>query len=273
MLFTIICILFIIVGIYAVVLVATDEYRKNKKNSSNGTDFKSIDDGVKGIEIKKDKDAYKYFLLAFLSLACIYTSKLSNLFLPLFSKVYYGNLNGMFLAIATIIIWAFELVAVYYFAKNKFGIYLFSKKNKDVETPSLLKVLMTFLITFIPIMIISALLGWNLKIVDDFGQKIESIKVTSVISQYVQFLLKILWTTIIIVLVQEGMEKIVVTKAKIPWGGIVLMLTFGILELFLFDGKFKIMYLLFNLIFGVIYLLTNKSFSKTYWISYILYIL
>lgn len=273
MVFTIVCALFIIIGIYAVVLVAIDEYRKNKQSKLENDKLEKIENEKNKVEFRKDKDAYKYFLLAAISLICIYTSKLSNLFLPLFSKVYYGNLNGMFLTVATIIIWSFELVAVYFLAKNKFNIYLFNKKGKDVEKPSLLNILITFLLTFIPILIISAMLDWNLKIVDDFGQKIESIKVTSVVSQYAQFLLKILWTTTIISLVQEGMERLIVTKIRIPWGGIVLMLTFGIIEVFVFDGKFKLMYLLFNLIFGLIYLLTNKNFTKTYWISYILYIL
>ncbi len=273
MLFTIFCILLIIVGIYAVVIVSIDENKKNAQMKLEDEVLKEENSSTRKIEFKKDKDAIIYFALAALCIVFIYTSKLSNLFIPLFSKVYYGNLNGMFLAISTIIIWGFEIVAIRMLAKNKFKICLFSKKNKETKGPSLLNIFIIFLLTFIPIMVISGMLGWNLKIVDDFGQKIESIKITSVVSQYVESLFKILWTTIIIRLVQEGMEKIVVTKFVIPWGGIFLMLTFGILEIFLFEGKFKLMYLFFNLIFGIIYLLANRRFATTYWVSYLLYIL
>lgn len=272
MFFNISCVLLIVLGIYSIVLVSIDEYKHNKELKKEQVKDDEKNECNK-IGFRKDKEAITYLLLAGLCLICIYTSKLSNLFLPIFSKVYYGNLNGMFLAVASILIWVFELVAINYLAKNIFKIKLFSKSNKETKSPNLLNILLIFLLAFIPIMIISYQLGWNLKIVDDFGKKIESIKVTSVISQYAMYLVKILWTTIIIRLVQEAMERIVVTKYKIPWGGIVLMLTFGIIELFFINEKFKLMYFAFNFIFGLFYLLSNKRFSTTYWVSYLLYLL
>lgn len=272
MFFTIGCVLLIILGIYSIVLVSIDEYKHNKEIKKEEINIVEKSENNK-IIFKKDKAALNYLLLAMICLICIYTSNLSNLFLPIFSKVYYGNLNGMFLAVASIIIWVFELVGINYLAKNIFKIQLFSKKSKETESPNLMNILLIFLLAFIPIMIISYRLGWNLKIVDDFGKKIESIKVTSVVSQYAMYLVKILWATIIIRLVQEAMEKLVVTKIKIPWGGLFLMLTFGIIELIVLDGKFKLMYFIFNLIFGLFYLLSNKRFTTTYWVSYLLYLL
>lgn len=271
MFFVIMSILIVIVGVYAVVILAIDEFKKNKNNENLITEEKDV--AEKKIEIVKDKTIYKNIFLIGLCLVCIYSAKISNVFLPLFSKVYYGNLNQMFLAIATIIIWIFELVAVTHVSKNIFKIDLYSKRKNDTKNISLINTLWIFLLAFIPIMVISWLLGWNLKIVDDFGQKIENIKLISVVSRYVMNLLKILWATIIVSLAQEGMEKIIKTKVRIPWGGIILMLTFGVIELFIFEGKFKLMYFFFNLIFGIFYLLANKRFSVSYWVSYVLYIL
>lgn len=270
MFFTIIAVLIVAIGIYTITILSIDEFKMTKKIETNKEE--EFND-VKTIEFVKDNTAYKYFLLIALCLACIYSSNISKAFLPLFKKVYYGNLNEMFLSIASIIIWIFELVAISHFAKNIFNIDLFSKRKNDTKKISLINTLFIFLLTFIPIMIISWLLGWNLKIVDDFGQKIENIKVVSVVSRYALYVLKILWATIIISLGQEGMEKIFKSKYRIPWGGIILMLTFGIVELIISDGKFKIMYFLFNLIFGIIYLLANKRFTISYFVSYILYIL
>lgn len=271
MFFVIMSILIVIVGVYTVVILAIDEFKNNKNNKSLITEEK--ENIEKKIEFVKDKSIYKNIILIGLCLICIYSAKISNVFLPLFSKVYFGNLNQMFLAIATIIIWIFELVAVTHVSKNIFKIDLYSKRKKDSEKISLINTLFIFLLVFIPIMVISWLLGWNLKIVDDFGQKIENINILSVVSRYAMNILKILWATIIISLAQEGMEKIIKTKIRIPWGGIILMLSFGVIELFLFEGKFKLMYFFFNLIFGIVYLLANKRFSVTFWVSYVLYIL
>lgn len=281
--FNIICFLLIFFAVYTIVLVATNNYKMNKQaklkevnntinsNTSGVIDIKEEDNKI--IEFKKDSSSVIYFILAIVCIGCIYSAKLSNLFLPLFSKVYYGNLNGLFLSITSIIIWIFEIFGIDLFCRKKLDYQPINDKDKNIPSISLLRIFIIFILTFIPILIISAMLGWELKIVDDFGEKIESVTLSVVASGYVASLFKMVLMILTIRFFQIGMSKIIKTKVELPWGGLLLMLTFGLIEFFVTGGKFAWMYLIFNLIFGIIYLVANKRFSTTYWVSYILYLL
>ena len=74
-------------------------------------------------------------------------------------------------------------------------------------------------------------------------------------------------------LFQDGMEKIVITKYQIPWGGIFVMLTFGLYELLTYDHSFGIFYFFFPLIYGTIYLVSKRNVFITFLLSFFIYLL
>ena len=85
-------------------------------------------------------------------------------------KVYYGQLVELFKFALSAILWAIELIILCYFTRKKWNINLLMKKNKT--TYSIKRIIILYLIVLIPILIISASLGFKLKIEYDFGERI-----------------------------------------------------------------------------------------------------
>lgn len=274
MILNVVCFLLIIVAIYAVVLVATDTHKNHRSLVLAKSENETTDDiPVKTIEFVKDKSAIKFLIMAFICLACIYSGELSKLFLPIFSKVYYGNLNKLFLGLAKMIIWGFEIFLICLFARRKFNYLSIDDRQRNIKPISLMRTFVIFLIAFIPIISICILLDWNLKIVNDIGEKVESVSISGVVAGYASSLFKIMLAVLIIRYANEAFSRLIKTKVELPWGGLFLMLTFGLIEFFVYKGEFAWFYLVFNLLFGIIYLLSNKRFSTTYWVSYVIYLL
>lgn len=119
----------------------------------------------------KDKKCIKYFVLASVILLCIYSGFIANAFEPIFDNIYYGNLTGLFVSVVSAMIWGIEVGAIIFVCK-KLDIHIFTdKERKGKELPTW-RVVTLFILTILPMIIISAVLMWKLKIVYALGERV-----------------------------------------------------------------------------------------------------
>ncbi len=224
------------------------------------------------MQFRKDKSAIVHIFIFFLCLLFIYSGYLSNLFVSLFQRVYYGQLVELFKFVFSSILWTIELVLLCLFARRKLNLHLIHPKEEK-KPYTLFRILLLYAITLFPILLISCILGWKLKIEYDFGERITNAHLIKQLCSYGALAIKMIFIVIMIREGQTAFEKIWITKYQIPWGGILLMLTYGVIELIIDFQMFSWFYLFFCFIYGVLYLMSQKKFSVTYVLSYLIYLL
>lgn len=240
----------------------------------------------------KDKTSIKYWILAGVLVLCIYSSQLSKLFEPIFDNVYYGNLVKLFTSLSNAIIWTIEFLVIFFVCK-KLKIDLFGRNkckiadgedapSRKKETSGNLcgelmswKVCALFIATILPMFIISIYLNFQLKLVYSLGIRVTSVGLVCNVAEILSVLLKMLFMILIIRCVQEAMEINFKFNKEIliPWGGIFLFLTVGLIDFFVFPVDLRLFYWLCMLWYGFIYLLADKKFSVSYVLCYLIWLL
>lgn len=222
--------------------------------------------------IVKDKSCIKYFCLAGIILLCLYSNGLADLFIPIFDNIYYGNLVKMFVSLTSAIIWGVEILAIV-IVSEKLGIHLFtSKENKGKELQTW-KVILLFVLTILPMLIISACINWKVKIVYALGVKVTTVGLACNACEILAYAVRMVLMVMFIVCVQKGFELIFKTKHIIPYGAIFAFLTFGLIDFFVLAIDLRAFYLMASLLYGVIYLVADKKFGITWVLCYLIYLL
>ena len=157
--------------------------------------------------ITKNKECVKYFIVAGVILLCLYSSKFADLFIPIFDNVYYGNLVDMFVAIASAIIWGIEILILSLVAK-RFNIYLFNNPDAEKKELELWRVIVLFVITILPMIIISACVGWKVKIVYALGIRVTTVGLVCNICEILAYAVRMVLMIMFIRCMQEGFDKL-----------------------------------------------------------------
>lgn len=222
--------------------------------------------------IVKDKGCIKYFCLAGVILLCLYSNALAQVFVPLFDNIYYGNLVNMFVGITSAVVWGVEAIIIAIICK-KFNINIFTdKEQKDKELPTW-QVILLFVLTILPMFIISACLNFKLKIVYALGVKVTSMTLIGNVAELIAYATRMVLMVMFIACIQKGFEMIFKTKYIIPYGAIFAFLTFGLIDFFVLGVDLRAFYLIVSLLYGVIYLVANKKFAVTWVLCYLIYLL
>jgi len=93
--------------------------------------------------------------------------------------------------------------------------------------------------------------------------------------QYIYYIFETLMFLLIIVFGQKAFE-LWTNKRKVPWGGIICGLTFGVTHIISrgqFDLALGIYSTIIGFLFGVAYLLANRDFRKSYIILFLMFVL
>ena len=221
--------------------------------------------------LNKNKQCIKYFVLAVIILGCLYSSKIADLFIPLFDNIYYGNLVSMFIAIASAIVWGVE-IAIILFVCKKIGIEIFTKQQGKKELP-LIRVIILFVLTILPMIVISACIGWKVKIVYALGVKVTTVGLVCNVCEILAYAVRLVLMLMFIVCIQKGCEMLIKSKFVIPYGAILALITFGLIDFFALGMDLRAFYLVASFLYGVIYLLADRKFSTTWILSYLIYLL
>lgn len=152
-----------------------------------------------------------------------------------------------------------------------------SFKDNTRDLP-IIKVLVLYIVTIVPIVIVSWLCNWQLKILADLGESFDNFDLYCHLIGLCNSITKCIGMVYVIFGFQNFFESaIVFSKGNlnkyIPYGGICLLITFGIFELIYGTNDLSIVYLFFNFYFGIIFLLTEKSKYKTSFLAVIIYLL
>lgn len=264
-------------------LAATDSESFSVETETNGITADNTADvsSQKTEELPTGKEAktlaIKYFIFAAIALASVYIVQIFHVFDSLFDKIYYGNLTTIFYYVCNIIFWIPFIIVFNKQVKRHTGFKLFRKNSTEL---SLKRSLIIYACAIVPIFIVSAALGFELKVVFELGKRVTGMQLYSNASMYIHGGVKLLIAVMIIELVQEACNLLYRGKYcdYIPWGGIALALIYGFTEVIVAYATggytmFAWLYIAFDLLYGIIYLLSKKSFFVTYFVSLIIYIL
>ena len=222
--------------------------------------------------IVKDKSSIKYFCIAGIILLCLYSNGIADLFIPLFDNIYYGNLVKMFVAITSAIIWGLEILAIVLVCK-KINVKLFADKIKEKKELQTWKVILLFVLTILPMLIVSACINWKVKIVYALGVKVTTVGLVCNVCEILAYAVRMVLMIMFIVTIQKGCELIFKSKYIIPYGAILAFLTFGLIDFFVLAMDLRVFYLITSLLYGVIYLIADRKFATTWVLCYLIYLL
>ena len=222
--------------------------------------------------ITKDKSCIKYFCLAGIILLCLYSNVLAKVFVPIFDNIYYGNLVNMFVGLTSAAIWGVEAVIIA-FVCRKLDIKIFTPKEQKGKELQTWQVILLFVLTILPMFIISAYLNFKLKIVYALGVRVTTMTLIGNVAEIIAYATRMVLMIMFIACVQNGFELIFKTKYIIPFGAIFAFLTFGLIDFLVLSMDLRAFYLCVSLLYGVIYLVANKKFEVTWILCYLIYLL
>lgn len=226
---------------------------------------------------KKSKSSIKYYILAIICVLCVYSAQISNLFIPLFDNVYYGNLVNMFVSLMNAFIWMIEFLIIFFVCKKR-NIKLFTSKDlKNKELP-LWRLILLFIVAIIPMFIISAFLHFQVKIVYQLGIKVTAIVIACNACEILSWAMRMVFIAMFINFIHLAFETNFKFNKDIfnkffPWGALFCFLIFGLIDCFFFPVDLNWFYLLASFWYGVIYLVGNRKFATTYVLSYLIWLL
>lgn len=165
--------------------------------------------------------------------------------------------------IMTCILWGMGSFVIVRFAKVRYEFDLFQKGNKMNMQQWLV------VIVFVIASLLISYLDWNgSKIIKEFYIN----GCVKFIFQYMYYIFETFLVMLILIFGQKAFEKWFI-KTNIPYGGIVLAVTWGAGHFITKDILTGIVTVIMSLAFGSIYLLVNRDIRKAYPILFIMFVL
>ncbi len=160
-------------------------------------------------------------------------------------------------------IWGIASFFIIKFASNKYD-FDFVNKGQKMEGWK-----WATIISIIVFTLMIKYFNWNgVKIFVDF----QSLGWVRFIFQYLYYCFEVLLVVLILIFGQTACEKWF-KKINIPYGGIIIAITWGLAHFFTKDFLTGIMSVIVGLAYGSIYLLTSRDIRKTYIILWIMFVL
>ena len=157
-----------------------------------------------------------------------------------------------------------------FFVSTNYANKHFSKieytKIKDMSTK---RIGILYGITILTIFIVTAILGFRLKLVVDLGENIGMIYLYNNLAKIVAGVVRMLISFLIIRYTEELLKNVLSAKMLkyLPAGGIISMLTIGLFEFIITPKKafIDVLFMLFHILYGYIYKLSynNKTICLT----------
>lgn len=165
--------------------------------------------------------------------------------------------------IITCVLWGAASWYMVRFAKRNYHFDIFQKGNKMTVWQWLL------IAVFIIGSIILSYLDWNgSKVIKEFYAN----GPVKFIFQYIYYIFETILVMLILVFGQNAFEKWF-HKKNIPYGGIIVAITWGIAHFFTKDISTGIVTIISGLAYGSVYLLVNRDIRKAYPVLWIMFVL
>lgn len=218
--------------------------------------------------MKKDIfNNYRVKLIIFLCTIFLFTlfAEFLRFTKPLFDKIYYGYLTPMIIDLLRIIIYFIIFFLFSNYANKHFSKIEYTK-IKDISTK---RIAILYGITILTIFIVTAILGFRLKLVVDLGENIGMIYLYNNLAKILAGVTRMLISFLLIRYTEELFKDILNAKVLkyLPAGGIISMLTIGLFEFIITPKKafIDVLFMLFHILYGYIYKLSynNKAICLT----------
>ncbi len=165
--------------------------------------------------------------------------------------------------IVTCILWGLVAYLLTRYAKTKYDFDIMEKGSK-------VKVWQWLVIAIVVVLsLIMSYIDWNgFKVVKEFYSN----GWLKFIFQYVYYIFEVVLVTLILVFGQKAFE-VWFRKPNIPYGGILIALTWGVGHFFTKDIMTGILCIISGLAYGSVYLLVNRDIKKAYLLLFVMFAL
>lgn len=217
------------------------------------------------------KRCLPYFLAALILLVGVYASELFHFVEDaLFSWIYSGNLNEMFFAIISMLYISGFMIVFHVYAKRflKASPFFINEQKTDWK-----RLIIIFVMTALPIIAVAAVMGFKFKLEYGLGERVTGMTLLGNGIMYVNAASKLFAAVYFIYLIERACHKLFEESGYIPFGGILLALTFGVLDAVLSPSAFGLLNAFLCLYYGVVYLVAEERFGVTFTVALLLYII
>ncbi|MDE6293532.1 MAG: hypothetical protein K2L88_02785 [Clostridiales bacterium] len=234
-------------------------------------DFKQAMRSVPPLEKRR---AYVMLIAAGVTLGVLFLSRIFWLFKPLFDLVYYGTLPVILYYILVGIVFTVFVVLLNIYLKKHCSLRLFLPQEKQMDVPRTLAIIA---VGAIAVLCISAGFKFKVKIQIEMGSGVTMATALINLAIYIYYGLHLWLGLIAAALVQRALSILIPTRYSVPWGAILLVTVFGLVEFALEFGTtshlYPWLYYILTYVYALIYELTDRSFHLTYWACIIIMVL
>lgn len=221
-----------------------------------------------------DKNKIK---LGVLGLLTVFTLILEMIVFAIESKIYHKgfiefNLNNLLIHFAVIcFIWGTALFCLISYSKEKLNFNIFEFKSKPKFKQAVISFALLIVITFIMTMIYNGIF----KPIAEFNGMIDRFGEAGIIAFAFQYVYYLFETAIIVFILAIGQKlgELTFKNKKLPWGGILLSITWGILHIISQNIAVGIFSILPSMLYGIVYLLMGKNIKYAYPLIYLMFVL
>lgn len=173
------------------------------------------------------------------------------------------TLNNCMHWVLTCILWGVVAFLLFKSAKKKYQFDVLNCKDKATTLEMTLAILITV------VGVIAVNFTWQgFKPIMEF----KNLGLIKFIFQYIYYSMEVVLVMLVVVFGQQFGEKLM-SRKKIPWGGIVLACTWGMVHILTQDLATGIFSIVMSIMFGVLYLLVKKNIYWAYVLTAIIFII
>jgi hypothetical protein len=224
-------------------------------------------------QIKKEKTC-GFVILAFLAYVGFWFDIfISDMFSVIYKKPFenFGFSTNIVYFIIICIAWGIWGILLYSISKNKLNYNIFSSKEK----PAKINIYITIFILILITATMTMLWNFSFKPITELDTQIKLYGILGIITFIFQYIYYGFETVLIILTIsfaQEMGEKIL-KKHTIPWGGIFLGVTWGLLHVITKNAGVGFVALIESILFGYTYLLLKKNIAYAYPFIFLMFVL
>ena len=182
---------------------------------------------------------------------------------PLFSRIYYGNFNGVFFGVLSAVFLALVLFFVHRKLKRRTGLTPFVK-HPPVPFP---RRAVLYLMTALPVLLVSILLGYRFKLVYELGDRVAKMHMWGNAAGYLRAAAVLFAAVYTVFLTEKAIPS------KFPVGALASLLLFGVPSWLTDPSPLSVVYFALFFYIGILYRVSQNRFWVTYILSVVLYIL
>jgi hypothetical protein len=145
---------------------------------------------------------------------------------------------------------------------------LFNKHEKMTVKRKIL----LYLLTALPVVITAIALGFKFKLEYGLGERVTAMTLVGNAGLYLLSSIKLFGALMMIAFLDRAYNKLFKVNGYIPFGGIIVALTYGAIEFAINPNIFTLLNILYYVYFGIIYQLSEERFGVAYACSVVLMI-